>query len=130
MANSINFGVSPYRTIMSVNRVNSLLSDNMERLSTGLRVNKAADDPAGLAVAIQLTKRDNSASQALRNTAQGTSIIQTAEGAMGEIGNILTSTGEIVTWRSLLRPCAVSELLIWLCLVICITNSEEERESA
>jgi len=95
MSNFINFGVSPYRTVMAVNRVNSLLADNMERLSTGLRVNRAADDPAGLAVAIQLGKQDSSASQALRNTAQGTSMIQTAEGAMGEIGNILDRMREL-----------------------------------
>ena len=54
MSNSINFGVSPYRTVLSLNRVNNLMSRNMERLSSGLRVNRAADDPAGLAVAIQM----------------------------------------------------------------------------
>ncbi|MEC8193294.1 MAG: flagellin, partial [Myxococcota bacterium] len=52
MSNLINFGVSPYRTVLSLNRVNDLMARNMERLSTGLRVNRAADDPAGLAVAI------------------------------------------------------------------------------
>jgi flagellin len=100
MSNFINFGVSPYRTVMAVNRVNSLLADNMERLSSGLRVNRAADDPAGLAVAIQLGKRDSSASQALRNTTQGTSIIQTAEGAMSEIGNILDRMRELAVQSS------------------------------
>jgi flagellin len=100
MSNSINFGVSPYRTVMAIGRVNSLLASNMERLSTGLRVNRAADDPAGLAVAIQLSTQDSSASQALRNTAQGTSIIQTAEGAMGEIGNILDRMRELAVQSS------------------------------
>ncbi len=95
MSNTINFGVSPYRTTMSLNRVNSLLADNMERLSSGMRVNRAADDPAGLAVANMLAAKDNSASAALRNTAQGTSLIATAEGAMGEIGNILDRMREL-----------------------------------
>lgn len=100
MSNTINFGVSPYRTAMAIGRVNSLLADNMERLSSGLRVNKAADDPAGLAIAMNLLAQDNSASQALRNTAQGTSLIQTAEGAMGEIGSILDRMRELAVQSS------------------------------
>jgi len=100
MSNTINFGVSPYRTAMAIGRVNSLLADNMERLSSGPRVNKAADDPAGLAIAMNLLAQDNSASQALRNTAQGTSLIQTAEGAMGEIGSILDRMRELAVQSS------------------------------
>ena len=72
MSNTINFGVSPYRTVLSINRVNSLLADNMERLSSGLRVNRAADDPSGLAVATKLASKDSSASAALRNSASRT----------------------------------------------------------
>lgn len=100
MSNIINFGVSPYRTVMSLNRVNSLMADNMERLSTGLRVNKPADDPAGLAVAMQLNAQDRSASQALRNTNDGISMLNTAEGAMGEIGNILDRMRELAVQSS------------------------------
>ncbi len=100
MSNIINFGVSPYRTVMSLNRVNSLMADNMERLSTGLRVNRAADDPAGLAVAIQLGAQDRSASQALRNTNDGLSMLATAEGAMGEVGNILDRMRELAVQSS------------------------------
>ncbi len=95
MSNTINFGVSPYRTVLSINRVNSLLADNMERLSSGLRVNRAADDPSGLAVATKLASKDSSAAAALRNISQGTSLIATAEGAMGEIGNILDRMREL-----------------------------------
>lgn len=100
MSNIINFGVSPYRTVMSINRVNSLMADNMERLSTGLRVNKPADDPAGLAVAMQLNAQDRSASQALRNANDGISMLNTAEGAMGEIGNILDRMRELAVQSS------------------------------
>jgi len=100
MSNTINFGVSPYRTVMSLNRVNSLMADGMERLSSGLRVNKAADDPAGLAVAMQLNAQDRSASQALRNTGDGISMLATAEGAMGEIGNILDRMRELAVQSS------------------------------
>ncbi|MGB0640311.1 MAG: flagellin [Myxococcota bacterium] len=100
MSNSINFGVSPYRSVMSLNRVNSLLSDTMERMSTGLRVNRAADDPAGLAVAMQFQTDDTSASQALRNTNTGISMVQTADGAMGEIENILDRMRELAVQSS------------------------------
>ena len=100
MSNTINFGVSPYRTVLSLNRTNSLLADTMERMSSGLRVNRAADDPAGLAVAMQLNTEDRSASQALRNTNSGISMLQTAEGAMGEIGNILDRMRELAVQSS------------------------------
>ena len=100
MANMINFGVSPYRTVLSLNRTNRLLADTMERMSSGLRVNRAADDPAGLAVAMQLRTEDRSASQALRNTNSGISMLQTAEGAMGEIGNILDRMRELAVQSS------------------------------
>ncbi len=96
----INFGVSPYRTVASLNRTNQLLADTMERISTGLRVNRAADDPAGLAVALQFQTQDRSASQALRNTNSGISMLQTAEGAMGEIGNILDRMRELAVQSS------------------------------
>lgn len=96
----INFGVSPYRTVLSLNNVNSLLSDGLERLSTGQRVNRASDDPAGLAVALQLRADDSSASQALRNTNTGISMLATAEGALGEIGNILDRMRELAVQSS------------------------------
>jgi flagellin len=100
MMSFINFGVSPYRTVLSLNNVNSLLSDGLERLSTGYRVNRASDDPAGLAVALQLRADDSSASQALRNTNTGVSMLATAEGAMGEIGNILDRMRELAVQSS------------------------------
>lgn len=100
MSNFINFGVSPYRTVSSLNHVNKLLSDGLERLSTGRRVNRASDDPAGLAVALQLSSDDSSASQALRNTNTGISMLATAEGAMGEIGNILDRMRELAVQSS------------------------------
>ena len=100
MSNTINFGVSPYRTVLSINRVNSLMASNLERLSSGLRINRAADDPAGLAVAMQFETQDRSASQALRNTNDGLSLLATAEGAMGEVGTILDRMRELAVQSS------------------------------
>jgi flagellin len=61
----------------------------MQRLSTGLRVNKAADDAAGLAISEKLKSQINGLNQAGRNAKDAISLVQTAEGALGEIGNML-----------------------------------------
>jgi flagellin len=61
----------------------------MSRLSTGLRVNKAADDAAGLAISEKLKSQINGLNQASRNAKDAISLVQTAEGALGEIGNML-----------------------------------------
>jgi flagellin len=62
---------------------------SMQRLSTGLRVNKAADDAAGLAISEKLKSQINGLNQASRNAKDAISLVQTAEGALGEIGNML-----------------------------------------
>lgn len=61
----------------------------MERLSTGLRINSAKDDAAGLAISSRMTAQINGLNQASRNAADGISLSQTAEGALGEIANNL-----------------------------------------
>lgn len=61
----------------------------MERLSTGLRINSAKDDAAGLAISSRMTAQINGLNQAARNAADGISLAQTAEGALGEIANNL-----------------------------------------
>jgi flagellin len=62
---------------------------SMVALSTGLRVNKAADDAAGLAISEKLKSQINGLNQASRNAKDAISLVQTAEGALGEIGNML-----------------------------------------
>lgn len=61
----------------------------MERLSTGLRINSAKDDAAGLAISSRMTAQINGLNQAARNASDGISLAQTAEGALGEIANNL-----------------------------------------
>ncbi len=71
------------------------LSQAMERLSSGKRVNTAADDAAGLAIANRMTSQIRGLDQAVRNANDGISMIQTAEGAMDETTNILQRMREL-----------------------------------
>ena len=89
------FGVSTYRSVNALNSVNKLIERSLERLSSGYRVNSAADDPAGSAVATHFSTRARSGNQAIRNINNGISMAQVAEGAMSEVGNILDRMREL-----------------------------------
>ncbi len=65
------------------------LDKSLNALSSGLRINKAADDAAGLAIANQLSAQSQGLGQAIRNSNDGIGLIQTADGALEEYGNIL-----------------------------------------
>ncbi|MED2737808.1 flagellin [Bacillus toyonensis] len=71
------------------------LSKTMERLSSGLRINSAADDAAGLAISERMGAQIRGMDQAYRNAQDGASLIQTAEGAMGTISDILQRVREL-----------------------------------
>lgn len=71
------------------------LTQNMGRLSTGMRINRAADDAAGLAISERLRSETRSISQAERNGMDGISMLQVAEGGMNETANILTRMREL-----------------------------------
>jgi flagellin len=92
--------VSPYRSILALNRTTSLLNQTLERLSSGYRVNRAADDPAGLAIATNFSVKARSGEQAIRNINMGVSLIQTAGSAMDEVGNILDRMRELAVQSS------------------------------
>lgn len=72
-------------------------SSSLEKLSSGSRITKAADDAAGLAISEKMRGQIRSTAQALRNASDGVSMIQTAEGAMNEVGNILIRFRELST---------------------------------
>ncbi len=78
---------------------NSTLSLNtsLERLSSGLRINSAADDAAGLAIADRLKADVRIATQAVRNANDGVSAVSLAERTLGEVGNILTRLSELAS---------------------------------
>jgi flagellin len=66
----------------------SNMANSVERLSSGLRVNRARDDAAGLGIANSLTQQINSADQGIRNLNDGISIVQTAEGALSQVSEM------------------------------------------
>ena len=71
------------------------MEQNIERLSSGLRINKASDDAAGLAISDRMDNQIRGMQQANRNVQQGNNLLQTAEGAMNEVGNILGRMREL-----------------------------------
>jgi len=76
------------------------LDGSMRKLSSGYRITRASDDAAGLAVSEKLRSKVAGTNQAVRNAADGISLIQTAEGALGEIGNIIQRTRELAVQAS------------------------------
>lgn len=68
-----------------LDQASNLLTTSLNRLSTGLRINSAKDDPSGLAIASQLTAQLGSDNQALRNIGDGLSVAETAGGALGQV---------------------------------------------
>ena len=73
------------------------LRENMAQLSSGYRINKAADDAAGLAISNNMTGKIRSLEQATRNANDGISLVQVAEGSMNEVSNILIRLRELAT---------------------------------
>ena len=91
----INTNVSATLASNAVSRNERAMSTAMERLSTGKRINSAADDAAGLAIASRMSSQVRGLEQASRNSLDGISMIQTIEGAGKEIVNIMTRMKEL-----------------------------------
>lgn len=72
-----------------------IMDKSMSQLSSGSRITKAADDAAGLSISEGMKSQIRSYSQALRNTNDGTSLLQVAEGGLGEVSNIVTRMREL-----------------------------------
>jgi flagellin len=91
----INTNTASLNTYRSYGSAQAGLEKKIERLSSGLRINKAADDAAGLAISDRMNNQVRGMQQANRNVQQGNNLLQTAEGAMNEIGNILSRMREL-----------------------------------
>jgi flagellin len=100
MSLTVNTNLSAMSAANSLNSTQQNLSTTLSRISTGLRVTKAADDAAGSAVAMNLSTTANSGRQANRNSNDGISIIQTAESATKEVLNILDRMRELAVQSS------------------------------
>ena len=95
MALTVNTNLSAMNATTRLNSSNRALSATLGRISSGLRINSAADDAAGLGVAENLSAASRSVRVAQRNTNDGISVVQTAEGATKEVGNILKRMREL-----------------------------------
>ncbi|MGL5676311.1 MAG: flagellin [Cellulosilyticaceae bacterium] len=91
----INHNIPAIRTLNELNKVNNKAADSMLRLSSGLRINSAADDAAGMAIANKMDAQVRGLRQANRNTMDGVSMVQTAEGALNEVHAILHRMREL-----------------------------------
>ena len=111
MAQIINTNVSSLNAQRNLNATQSVLAQSIQRLSTGLRVNSAKDDAAGLAIAERLNSQIRGMNVAIRNTNDGISLAQTAEGALGKVGEMAQRMRELAVQAAN------------------VTNSQSDRDS-
>ncbi len=95
MALRINQNIAAYNAHRNLTLTDNLLSKSLERLSSGLRINRAADDAAGLSISEKLRSQVRGLQQAVRNAQDGISLIQTAEGALQETHAVLQRMREL-----------------------------------
>ena len=91
----INHNISAIKANSQLGRNNSALDKSLEKLSSGLRINRAADDAAGMAISNKMKTQIRGLEQASRNAADGISVIQTAQGALSEVGSMLQRMREL-----------------------------------
>jgi flagellin len=96
----INHNISSMTTQGSLYKVNNELSTSLERLSTGLRINRASDDAAGLGVSENLRTQIKGTAQASKNAQDGIAALNVAEGAANEISDILQRMRELAVQSS------------------------------
>ena len=100
MALTVNTNLASIQAQRSLSRVTDQLGTSFRRLSTGLRIASAADDAAGLAISERLRAQVRSMDQARRNANDGISMVQTAEGALNESGDLLIRLRELAVQAS------------------------------
>lgn len=95
MAQVINTNIASLNSQRNLNSSGNALQISLARLSSGLRINTAKDDAAGLAISERMTAQIRGLTQANRNANDGVSLAQTAEGALGQMGNLLQRVREL-----------------------------------
>ena len=95
MAATINTNLNSLNAQRNASASQSSLATSMQRLSSGLRVNSAKDDAAGLAIAERMSAQSRGMSAAMRNANDGVSMAQTAEGALSKVGDMLQRMREL-----------------------------------
>ncbi|WP_159917564.1 flagellin [Pantoea sp. 18069] len=100
MAMTINTNVASINAQRNLSLSGNSLSTSMQRLSSGLRVNSAKDDAAGLAISERMKAQSGGLTVAARNANDGISLAQTAEGALGKVGDMLQRMRELAVQSS------------------------------
>ena len=100
MALVINSNIMSLNAQRNVSKTNNMLATSIQRLSSGLRINSAKDDAAGLYTVERMTADIRGLNQAARNAADGISLAQTAEAALGQIGDNLQRIRELAVQAS------------------------------
>ncbi|MFD0949478.1 flagellin [Paraperlucidibaca wandonensis] len=100
MALSINTNVASLNAQRNLSTSQSKMSESLQKLSTGMRINSAKDDSAGLAISERMTSQIRGLNVAVRNANDGISLAQTAEGALSEVGNNLQRMRELAVQSS------------------------------
>jgi len=95
MSFRINHNISSINALRNLGRTEFSVAKSLERLSSGLRVNKGADDPAGLVISERMRAQIAGIRQAVENAETATAMVQTAEGAMTEIHSLLNNIREL-----------------------------------
>ncbi|WP_215780851.1 flagellin [Paludibacterium sp. B53371] len=95
MAIYVNTNIASLNAQRNLSHSTDSLKTSLQRLSSGLRINSAADDPAGMAISQTMTLQINGNNQGIRNASDGISLAQTAEGALGQIQNNLQTIRQI-----------------------------------
>src|SRR6187402_2911157 len=91
----VNTNIPALQSQSSLKKVNKDLDESTNKLSTGERINKAADDAAGLAISEKIKAEIRSSRQANRNANDGISLVQVAEGGLNETSSLLTRMREL-----------------------------------
>ncbi|MPM79290.1 Flagellin [bioreactor metagenome] len=97
MALSIHTNYASLVTQTNLGKTNNTLGTNQQRLGTGFRINSAADDAAGLQIATRLTAQSRGMDVAMRNASDSISLLQTGEGALNEMTDILQRMKDLAT---------------------------------
>ncbi|MBF73093.1 hypothetical protein CMK20_02785, partial [Candidatus Poribacteria bacterium] len=96
----VNTNTTSFHTYRSYSNSQAGLEQNIERLSSGLRINRAADDSAGQAISQRMKNQATGMKQAVRNSQQATNYLQTAEGGLNQIHGILARMRELAVQSS------------------------------
>ena len=92
----INTNIMAFNAYRNLNNTNDNLSSSLEKLSSGYRINRAADDASGLVISQNLDKQVSGLRQATQNAQDGISVVQTAEGALTQVNSMLQRMHDLI----------------------------------